>query len=171
MLALYGLVIRTGPVGIAREYGEVIVGCVLNQRVIPAVSDQGTFQGDVVRSAYVLGVLLQEVIVEDRGVMAPVAFGCEKDSVSCILWERPHEALECFPHVRCRCGGAVGGQRLVEVRVGTAIPVAGVVGASVVRQLDQVARVGVNVCGNRDRVTLADLSGLVNEDHVGDIRP
>lgn len=158
-------------VGVARIDTKVVVCLVLDQRIIPAVADQAANKIDGMRSRDVLCILFEEVVRKQRQVVAAVRLGGEEDVVARILREGAHEALQRLPHVGGRGRRAVGGQRLVEGRVCPAVPFAGVVGTAVVGQLDQQIRRWVEVGRHGCGIAVADLRGLVDEDHVGHIRP
>ena len=104
-----GSVVGEVVVRVSRGDGEVVVGLVLDEGVVPPVSDEdrrevdqvGVGQGAVADE----GVLGFRVGVEDGTVVPAVAFGGEVVFLPCVLGEGAHESLEGFPEVG---GGGVG---------------------------------------------------------------
>lgn len=173
-LQLRGLVVGRVVVRVAREDGEVVVGGVLQQRVVPAVADEDALEADGVgagqRAVLDGGVLGLEVGVEDGAVVAAVALGGEVEALARVLREGAREALQRLPEARGRGLGRVGGGQQVGVRVGAARQVGGVVRAGGVGQLDDIVVVG-QVARDGGRVAEAGASGLVDEEQVAGVVP
>ena len=165
-LVVWGVIVR-----VAGRDGEVVVGLVLEDRVIPAVADQHGGQVNLLGTRDVFGVLRLEVLAEDGAVVPAVALRREEELFARVLRERAHEPLQCLPEVGRRGGRRAGGRGVVRVRVGRAAPVRCVVGTFCARQLHDLVRGGVGVAGDGFGVGEADLDRLVDEDHVAGVGP
>lgn len=168
---LRALVERQVVVRVSWEDGEVVVRCVLYKWIVPAIANEQALEVDVLGSRK-LSLLDQlvlgfEVGVEDRSVVSTIALCGEVEVVAGILWESTHEALESLPHARCRGDSGVSSVGLVGLGPGSTASLS-VVGASVVRQLHDVAFVR-SVRGNWGGIAEAHLRRMVNEQHVRDI--
>ena len=107
----------------------VVVGCVLDKRVVPSVADENGLEFDVVGSWELAGgdesVLGFDVpvlvslsfglliwlysLIEYRPIMPAVALGGEIESMSGILRHCTHEALQRPPHAGCGIYRRIGG--------------------------------------------------------------
>ena len=90
-------------VGVAGGDGKVVVGLVLNYRVVPSVPDQQGREFDGVGTRGEIGVLGFDVGVVDGAVVSTVGFRGEIERFPGVLREGSHEALESGPE-----GGGTG---------------------------------------------------------------
>lgn len=107
---------------VSREDGEVVESCVLDQRIIPAVSNEKGLEVDVFGAWEGTfcdeRVLRFEVCVEDGTVVASVGFRGEVEVTAGVLGESTHKSLEGTPHAGssgesgvCSIGGIWSGVR------------------------------------------------------------
>ena len=115
-----GGVVGRVVVGVARVYGVIVVGLVLDYGVVPSVTDQDGVETDFVGTRGVLGVLGFDVLVEDWAVVTAVTLGGEIIRFSRVLRECAHEALESPIEVWSCCVCRVGCKGFVGLRVGSA---------------------------------------------------
>lgn len=105
---------------------------------------------------YILRILLLDILIEYRAIVAAITFTREMESMSRILRESTHETLKRLPEiwrcttsrVRCEC--------LIRVTVGAACPeVLSIVGASCVWQGDNYItwKLSANFATLKDRRT------------------
>ena len=118
-----------------------------------------------------MGVLLLDVLVEHRPVVATVTLGGEVEGLPGVLGEGPHEALQGPVEVGGRIVGGVGRQAYIGVGVGPTGEVGGIVGADGGGQGNDVVRVGVHIARHGDAVGEAGLDGLVDVEHVAHVVP
>lgn len=143
-------------------YREVIVRLVLNDRIIPAITDHDAFQFNFLRTWGKILVLLLNVLIEHRSVMSSITLRGEMEFLARILRKRTHETLQRAVEVRSSGIGRISRQGDIRVRVRAAGRVLRVVRTGVVGQGDNVARVGVDVAGHGDAVGESGLGGLVD---------
>lgn len=74
-------------------YRKVVVGLVLNNRVIPAIADHHTAQLDLLGSRLEMGVLLLDVLVEDGPVVAAITLRGEVEGFARVLRKCAHKTL------------------------------------------------------------------------------
>lgn len=165
------LVERIIAVRISRRHAEVVIRLILDERIVPSIPDQDALETDIMRALDILRILLLEVFAKDGAIVSTIRLCREVHTFPRVLGERTHKALERFPEVGRRRWCRVRCQTLIEVRIRPAVPVGSVARARVVRQLDEVRGLGIEVRGHRAAVAQPDLRGLVDEDHVTDLRP
>lgn len=82
-------------VGVAGEDGEIVVGLILDDWIVPAISNHHSLQFDFVGTRNIFGILLLDVLVDHRPIMAAIRFRSEMETFSAVLRESTHKALEC----------------------------------------------------------------------------
>lgn len=144
---------------------------VLNEWIIPAISDQNAGKRDLLCAGDILRVLLLDIFVVDRPIMPAVRLGCEVELLARVLRECAHETLQRRPEVRRTLRSAGRCQGLVGVRVCAAAEALGPVWAKVPFQRHDQLGNWIGICRHRDVVRQAGLGRLVNEKHVRCVRP
>ena len=152
-------------------YRVVVVCLILDQWVIPAIANQDTHKRNVMCSLNVFGILRLKIFVVYWSIMPPVAFCREIETVSGILWESAHKALQGFPEVRCSLRCRRGRQGFVGIRICAAAPVSRIIRTCVVLQLHNVTRCRIDVPWDGNRVGEPNLRRLIDEEHVADLTP
>lgn len=103
-----------GPSSYSRE---VEIGLVLDQRIIPAVSNHDSLQGNLVSAGNILRILLLNVLIENRSIVPPITFSSKVKAVSGVLLESSHETLQSLIEIGS-CGPCcVGRQSQVGIAV------------------------------------------------------
>jgi hypothetical protein len=72
---------------------EVVVGLVLNQRIIPPVSDEYRFERYFVSTSNILGILALNILIVNRTIVTAITFRSKMEAVAGVFGERSHESL------------------------------------------------------------------------------